>query len=131
MVSMGVLRRRASLVRRMGSRVSSVIEEHDGDEERVREALQQTYGSWVIWLTLAMELLPILIELFKSLQDRSKWRRQSQSLVADLSMQAMHDGDSAANVLEDYELAGEHERALFLRRLFSVFDSETPEIAEP
>lgn len=124
MVSMGMLRRRASMVRRMGSRVSTIIEKHDGDEDAIKAEMEQLYGNWVIWIQLAMQLLPILLELFKSLQERSKFRRLSQSVVADLSMQVMHDSETALNVAQDYELAGEHDRALFLRRWFMIHEGD-------
>lgn len=130
MTSMGLLRRRASLVRRMGSRLTTVIEEHDGDEEAVKKHVEEVYGNWVIWIQLAMQLLPILLELFKSLQERSKFRRMSQSVIADLSMQVMHDPETALNVAQDYELAGELERATFLRQWFAIHEAEGVVIVE-
>lgn len=132
MASMGMMRRRAGVVRRMGSKVADVIERHDGDEDAVKAELEQVYGNWVLWLQLAMQLLPILIELFKSLQERRQFRRMAQSVASDLSMQVMHSPEVAENIAHDYELCGELDRAAFLRRWFMVHgDDDVALVVEP
>lgn len=132
MESMGKRRLRANLVRRMGDRVSQVIEQCDGDEEAVREKLEQTYGSWVLWLQLAMQLLPILIEFWKSLQDRKDaFRRGARTLISSLSMDVMHDQESLENIIQDYRMSGEDGPAEFLSTWLQICNSSDEELVDP
>ena len=129
---MGKRRLRANLVRRMGDRVSQVIEQCDGDEEAVREKLEQTYGSWVLWLQLAMQLLPILIEFWKSLQDRKDaFRRGARTLISSLSMDVMHDQESLENIIQDYRMSGEDGPAEFLSTWLQICNSSDEELVDP
>lgn len=132
MESMGKRRLRANLVRRMGDRVSQVIEQCDGDEEAVREKLEDVYGSWVLWLQLAIQLLPILLEFWKSLQDRKDaFRRGARTLVSSLSMDVMHDPESLENIIQDYRLSGEEGAAEFLGTWLKVYASSDEELEDP
>lgn len=132
MESMGKRRLRANLVRRMGDRISQVIEQCDGDEEAVREKLEQTYGSWVLWLQLAMQLLPILIEFWKSLQDRKHaFRRGARTLISSLSMDVMHDQESLENIIQDYRMSGEEGPAEFLSTWLQICNSSDEELVDP
>lgn len=132
MESMGKRRLRANLVRRMGDRVSQVIEQCDGDEAAVREKLEDVYGSWVLWLQLAIQLLPILLEFWKSLQDRKDaFRRGARTLVSSLSMDVMHDPESLENIIQDYRLSGEEGAAEFLGTWLKVYASSDEELEDP
>lgn len=124
MTSMGELRRRASVVRRMGVRMSRLVAEFDGNSDAVLEAAKERYGSWAVWLQIALQLLPILIELFKSLQadDReAKFLAISRQAVAGMSMDVMHAPEALEHISEDYREAGMEHHAMFLDRLSAVY----------
>lgn len=135
-MSMANLRRRASFVRRMGSRLTRLVSEFDGDETQIRAAMEERYGSWALWLQLAIQLLPILLELFKALQaeDREeKFEWLSRRQVANLSMVAMHKGEAFVHAIEDLKADGSKSEVEFLWTLYDILEglSEKEEISEP
>lgn len=124
MTSMGELRRRASIVRRMGLRMSRLVAEFEGNSDAVLEAAKERYGSWAVWLQIALQLLPILIELFKALQKdgrEDKFATLSRQTVASMSMDVMHAPEAIDHISEDYREAGMEHHAMFLDKVAAVY----------